>query len=443
MHIGANDLGQNGISSEKFRIHSTSSPFMSKAMNLDSIVEREIQVCLGDFQDNAPPPMIKTYPLVDFISVDLAVSALVPNLSFKYSEEVRMAAVPAMQLLLYSAACAMNKGLPITGCDKSPVKEISNTIITDLLDGLKKESNIQIQARLLEAFDKSIQILGSHLSKHQAAKFLDGISKALSTCSYDITEREKRVKARNDLREQELLKEEAKQQLTICRKIGICLGTMVKKLKPSFLPLLDKFLPNVSLMWSKDRTSDERRIPVHLFCDIAEKYYEDWTPLLPRVYYHKNPDVPQIVATVIGICAEYGADFLKPYTTVISDHLKTVMEHPNAKHLDNITAYEAAVSTCGKLIQPTINFLVFDDLRNCFTWQFILLWLSHLPTRCNLDEAKISHELLCSMMETSEQKVIGPDGSYIPNMITLFAEVLWAGNNLATDETTSGIIKLF
>ncbi|XP_059307198.1 uncharacterized protein LOC132058844 [Lycium ferocissimum] len=373
--------------------------------------------------------------------VNEVVSALVPNLTFKYSEEVRMAGIPAMPLLLNSAACAMEKELPVTGCGKSPVKKLSDTIITALLDALKEESNIQIQARLLEAFNESIQIPGSHMSKHQAENFVDGISKVLSTCSYHKTEREKRAKEHEDLRELELLKEEAEQHLTICRNIGICLGTMVKKLKASFLPLFDKFLPYLSLMWSNDRTAEERRIIVHLFRDIAEqcreeafRYYEEWIPLLPKVYYHKNPDVPQIVGTAIGICAEFGGKFLKPHTIVIFNHIKTVMEHPNAKNPVNIMAYEAAVSTCGKL-----NQYVSEGI---YTYEFILLWLSHLPIRCNLDEAKISHELLCSMMETSEQKVIGPDGSYIPTIITIFAEVLWAGNNLATEETTRRIINL-
>ncbi|KAK4360035.1 hypothetical protein RND71_022264 [Anisodus tanguticus] len=134
--------------------------------------------------------------------VNEVVSALVPNLTFKYSAEVRMAAIPAMPLLLNSAACAMTNRFPVTGFGKSPVQKLSDTIITALLDALKK--------------------------------------------------------------------------------IGICLGTLVKKLKASFLPLFDKFFPYVSLM-----------------------YYEEWIPLLPRVYYHKNPDVPQIVATAIGIYLKF------------------------------------------------------------------------------------------------------------------------------------------
>ncbi|KAM3283375.1 importin-5 [Capsicum chacoense] len=368
--------------------------------------------------------------------VNEVVSALVPNLTFKFSEEVRMAAIAAMPLLLNSAACAMKNGLSVTGCGKFPVQTISDTIMSALVKALNKESKVQIQATLLEAFNESVQIPGSNLSKDQAAEFVDGISNALLTCSYHKTKIEKRAKEHRHQRELE-----AEQHLTICRNIGICLGTMVKKHKASFLPLLDKVLPYVSLMWSNDGTAEERRIMVLLFRDIAEqcreevfRYYEEWIPLLPRVFFHKNPDVPQIVATVISICAEFGADSLKPHITVIFNRLKTVMEHSDAKNLDNIMAYEAAVFTCGKL-----NHFVREDI--C-TYESILLWISHLPLKCNQDEAKLSHEMLCSMMETSEQKVIGPGGIYVPMIIKIFAEVLWAEKNLASEETVTRIINL-
>ncbi|KAH0664533.1 hypothetical protein KY284_029464 [Solanum tuberosum] len=127
---------------------------------------------------------------------------------------------------------------------------------------VNEESKVHVQARLLEAFNESIQIPGSRLSKHQAEKFVEGISKVLLTCSYRKTEREKRSKEQTDSREQELLKEEAQQH------IGICLGTMVKKLKASFLPLLDKFLPYVSLMWGIVMVSLALHVSFSLFCAL-------------------------------------------------------------------------------------------------------------------------------------------------------------------------------
>ncbi|PHT99851.1 hypothetical protein BC332_29639 [Capsicum chinense] len=318
--------------------------------------------------------------------VNEVISVLVPMLTSKFSGGVRTAAISAMPLLLQSAASAMKKRLPVTGCSKPPLQNLFDTIIKDLLEALKTESKIQIQATLLEALNGCIQIPSSRLSEQQATDFVDGILEVLSTCSYYKTARE-----------------EAEEHLTICRNVGICLGTMVIKYKADFLPLFDK-------------------------------YYEEWIPLLLKVYDHKNPDVQELVATAIGICAEFGGDFLKPHTAVIFSYFKSVMEHPDAKLPDNITAYEAAVSACGKLCQ-----FVSEGI---YTYEFIHLWLYNLPIMRNLDEAKINHEQLCSMTETSADKVTGPQGLYIPQIITIFAEVLWAGNNIATQETTERMIKL-
>ena len=66
MHLAGAGFDHNDIFSKNWRIHSASSPALSKAMNFDSIVEWVIHVCLKDFQDTAAPPRVNTYPLFDF-----------------------------------------------------------------------------------------------------------------------------------------------------------------------------------------------------------------------------------------------------------------------------------------------------------------------------------------------------------------------------------------
>ena len=49
-----------GMSSNKWRSYSASSPALSKAMNSDFIVDRAMHVCFEDFQEIATPPRVKT-----------------------------------------------------------------------------------------------------------------------------------------------------------------------------------------------------------------------------------------------------------------------------------------------------------------------------------------------------------------------------------------------
>ena len=53
-------LGQDEISSNKFRSHSTSSPALSKEINLDSIVEQAKHVFLDDFKEIVPLQSVNT-----------------------------------------------------------------------------------------------------------------------------------------------------------------------------------------------------------------------------------------------------------------------------------------------------------------------------------------------------------------------------------------------
>ena len=54
--------------SKNWRSHSASSISLSKEINSDSIVDRVMHVYLKDFRDDAIPPSMKIYPLMDFES---------------------------------------------------------------------------------------------------------------------------------------------------------------------------------------------------------------------------------------------------------------------------------------------------------------------------------------------------------------------------------------
>nr|KAJ0203128.1 hypothetical protein LSAT_V11C500246060 [Lactuca sativa] len=49
-----------------------------------------------------------------------------------------------------------------------------------------------------------------------------------------------------------------------------CLGTLLKTFKTPFLPLFDELLPYLMPFWGKDRTSEEKRISICIFDDVAE-----------------------------------------------------------------------------------------------------------------------------------------------------------------------------
>uniref|UniRef100_A0A453B896 Exportin-1 C-terminal domain-containing protein n=1 Tax=Aegilops tauschii subsp. strangulata TaxID=200361 RepID=A0A453B896_AEGTS len=74
--------------------------------------------------------------------------------------------------------------------------------------------------------------------------------------------------------------------------------------------------------------------------------------------------------------------------------------------------------------------------------QVIPAWLGCLPIKDDKIEAKVVHDQLCSMVERSDAQVLGPHSQYLPKIVSIFAEVLCNGKELATDETTTRMISV-
>ncbi|KAK4380753.1 hypothetical protein RND71_002615 [Anisodus tanguticus] len=78
--------------------------------------------------------------------------------------------------------------------------------------------------------------------------------------------------------------------------------------------------------------------------------------------------------------------------------------------------------------------------------QVIPAWFNCLPIKANLIEDKLVHELLCSMVERlldwSDRELLGSNYQSLPKVVSVFAEVLCYGEDLATEETVNRMINV-
>ncbi|KAK7826615.1 importin-5 [Quercus suber] len=310
--------------------------------------------------------------------IEQVAPTLVPLLKFYFHEEVRKAAVSAMPELLRSAKLAVEKGQS-NGCNESYIKQLSDYIIPALVEALHKEPEVEICASMLDALNECVQVITASSSrKHQ---------------------RSERTKAEDfDAEEGELLKEENEQEEEVFNQVGDCLGTLLKTFKASFLPFFDELSSYVTPMLGKDRTAEERRIAICIFDDVVEhcheaalKYYDTYLPFLLEACNDESSDVRQAAVYGIGVCAEFGGSVFKPLVGEALSRLDVVIRHPNALHSDNVMAYDNAVSALGKICQ-----FHRDSIDAA---QVVPAWLSFLPIKGDLIEAKIVHDQLCSMAE--------------------------------------------
>ncbi|KAK1356183.1 TOG domain-containing protein [Heracleum sosnowskyi] len=376
------------------------------------------------------------YPWIDQVA-----PTLVPLLKFYFHEEVRKAAVSAMPELLRSAKLALEKGLA-QGRNESYLKQLSDYIIPALVEALHKEPDTEICASMLDALNECVQISGSILDESQVKSIVDEIKQVITASSSRKKERADRANAEDfDAEEGELLKEENEQEEEVFDQVGEILGTLIKTFKASFLPFFDELSSYLLPMWGMDKTAEERRIAICIFDDVAEqcreaalKYYETYLPFLLEASNDQNPDVRQAAVYGLGVCAEYGGSVFKPLVGEALSRLNAVIRHPNALQSDNVMAYDNAVSAVGKICH-----FHRDSIDST---QVLPAWLSCLPLKGDLIEAKVVHDQLCSMVERSDKELLGPNYQHTPKIVSVFAEVLCAGKDLATEQTASRMINL-
>lgn len=373
--------------------------------------------------------------------IDLVAPILVPLLKFYFHEEVRRAAVSAMPELLHSAKLAVEKGLA-QGRNESYVKQLSDYIIPALVEALHKEPDVEICVSMLDALNECLQISGMLSDERQVKAIVDELKHVLTASSSRKRERAERAKADDfDAEEGELLREENEQEEEIFDQVGEILGTLIKTFKGSFLPFFDELTSYLTPMWGKDKTAEERRIAICIFDDVAEqcreaalKYYETYLPFLFEACNDESPDVRQAAVYGLGVCAEFGGSVFKPLVGEALSRLNAIIRHPNACHPENVMVYDNAVSALGKICR--------FHRESIDSSQVIPAWLNCLPIRGDLIEAKVVHDQLCSMVERSDTELLGPNNQNLPKIILVFAEVICAGKDLATEQTASRMVSL-
>ncbi|KAM2985013.1 hypothetical protein FF2_005466 [Malus domestica] len=373
--------------------------------------------------------------------IDQVAPTLVPLLKFYFHDEVRKAAVSAMPELLLSAKLAIEKG-QAQGRNETYIKQLSDYIVPALVEALHKEPDTEICANILDALNECLQIAGPLLDESQVRSIVEEIKQVITASSSRKRERAERTKAEDfDDEEKELIKEENEQEEEVFDQVGEILGTLIKTFKASFLPFFDELSSYLTPMWAKDKTPEERRIAICIFDDVAEqcreaalKYYDTFLPFLLEACNDDNPDVRQAALYGLGVCLEFGGIVIKPLVGKALSRLNAVIQHPNALQAENVMAYDNAVSALGKICQ-----FHRDSIDAA---QVIPAWLNCLPIKGDLIEAKVVHDQLCSMVERSDRELLGLNNQCLPKIVAVFAEVLCAGKDLATEQTASRMINL-
>ncbi|CAK7338907.1 unnamed protein product [Dovyalis caffra] len=401
------------------------------------VLEEKVAACKG------------LYLLADELKEGLAVwieevaQTLIPRLNFEINEEIRRVSASAMPVLLKSSKEAIQKGY-LELSDESPFEKLCSNVVPALVKALSKESLPEIVAIILDsleecmkvslAFKKFVLLIvmsGPVLDEDQTDMFLKKIMNVMNSRSKE---------GANHVIEQTLPEDEDEEEQKVYDKAVDCLATFIRIHKPSFSPFLGKLVPCIQLMWEKDKKVKERRTALGVFCHVVKQFpeeafrqYKIFLLFIFEACKDENPEVVEVAAQAIGICAEFGGSAFKSLLKEAFCALKAVIEHPKALQIEYVMAHDAAVSALGKFLQFHREKL--NAAEESMFGRFFRTWLRHLPLNNNLNEAKVAHQQLCSLVEASDVELLGPKKKNLHKIVTVYAEILWAGNKLATEET--------
>ncbi|KAK6137805.1 hypothetical protein DH2020_028453 [Rehmannia glutinosa] len=366
------------------------------------------------------------------------------NMLCCYADELKEGFYPwidqvgdAMPELLRSAKLAVEKGIA-QGRNETYVKQLSDYIVPALVEALHKEPDTEICANMLDALNECLQISGPLLDESQVRSIVDEIKQVITASSSRKRERAERAKAEDfDAEEGELLKEENEQEEEVFdqgkdksaeeRRIAICIfDDVAEQCRESALKYVT--IPQQVLEFGSNYGISDA------FLFMRARYYDTHLPFLLEACNDENPDVRQAAVYGLGVCAEFGGSVFKPLVGEALSRLNVVIRHPNALQPENVMAYDNAVSALGKICQ-----FHRDSIDSA---QVVPVWLGCLPIKGDLIEAKAVHDQLCSMVERSDSVLLGPNNQYLPKIVSVFAEVLCAGKDLATEQTASRMVNL-
>ncbi|KAJ9147235.1 hypothetical protein P3X46_029415 [Hevea brasiliensis] len=190
----------------------------------------------------------------------------------------------------------------------------------------------------------------------------------------------------------------------------------------------------LALLQGNSRTDKCRSIAFRTFNTMVKQWHgvcvkhcADYLPVLLEACTDKNSELRKEAICGIRICAEFGGSQFKHFIKSALSKLGVVMACPNRSCMEDLKASDIAVSAIGKICE------FHRDVINAT--ELVPTWLSFLPIKNDLTEAKSVHEQLCLMVERLDKELLGPSCEHLHKIVVVYLEVISQGSNLATTDT--------
>ena len=411
------------------------------------------------------------YPYVEQVT-----GIMVPLLKFYFHEGVRAAAAQAMPELLRSASAAAAKGT-FPGADAAYVARMAAFLWPPLLDAIGKEPDTEVLLTSLEAAREVIEIASADgaLSAADALLAAEKVKTVLEASAGRREDRAARAAHEDfDDDEAEALEAEGEEEEELLDAAAGVVGALLAAYGDAAMPAVDAVMPLMAPLLqpssssaavnggSKSKTAKakaavtqgERRVAVCLVDDVVEhsplgaaRYGPQAVPLLLECVRSNETSAPlrQCAAYGLGIVGEKRPELLlgQGLGPIVAAALLEAVSRPLPSEAaaagraptdedddedDAQAARDNAASALGKLLDAPAEALTTGPGAspgvngNAIAAAF----LSRLPLRSDLAEARTSAARLVRLVEGSDARVLGVGNAGLPAVVAALAGIVGA-----------------
>ena len=372
--------------------------------------------------------------------IDSVYKVMVPLLEFAYMEDVRENAAAILPQFLVAVKAAIEKNM----CEPAQLRALYDSIMTNLLDALKEESEVHTSLVMIESLTDSVKIMGENsLTEAQILTIIEIYKTSILASIERRQEVIKDMQTEEDEEEQARLDDDALEEERFLTITAESIGQLMKTNK-NFIPyFINGLWPLFNNLLGNDFGDDEHRVALCIVCDFVEnggnlshQFFDRMIPALLTYAVHNNHEVRQAAVYGIGACAQFAGEPFEQVVQKAVEVLGSVILRADAKKREAKAATANAVSALFKFIQYRSN----NPYISAHMPQVTQTWLGALPVGGDMIEAKIVHNHLVAQVQQNNAVILGQNHSNIPKILQVFADIV--NTQAVSAETQTVIVQL-
>ena len=352
--------------------------------------------------------------------VEVATKLVLPLCNFTKNENIRTAASKCLPSLV---SCVKNK-------EPQKVSQIVRLFLNVLWNSASSEFEAEVIVDQITAMKDCLDEVGyKFLTNEEIGEISQNLVKLLMESDKRKLENEKYKTEEEDIDEEEIemLNEDTSSEEDLQVVIAELIGVLFKTHKEMTLPLVDLIYTQVLSKVLQPGLSDKmHKFGLFLIDDMIEflglELIPDKWPHLSEALIRFSNDkccpVRQAAVYGIGVLAEKSREIFSQLAPQCINALYEALKVPQSEEKNKVYGHckDNTISALGKIIKNHHDKINLTEV--------IQVWLNNLPLKFDKPEAKIQHEFLADILIGNGQLVLGNNGSNIPRIVKIMADVL-------------------